>query len=316
MKIDFSIENFLKTAAADRNLSPLTLKAYLCDLRDFKRGLAPDRIASATADDIRTYLLSCRHAGLRTSTIRRRLATVRLFYGWLERERLIPESPATSIRGRFQQDKRLPRIIPLQNVEKVLRAAYADARDVRHAKGRSIKGALAARNWAMVETLFSTGIRSHELTRSNVKDLDLHRKTIYIAGKGRRERLLYFSANEAVQALQAYIDRRPDLRPTTDAMFVNRFGHRLGVQSVAAVFDRLLTTAGVRERCTPHMLRHTMATLLIENGADTRSAQEILGHSNVRTTEIYVDVSKSRKEAILTRYNPRNSIQLGVSLPN
>lgn len=308
---DETIRRFLLACRVERNLTPKTLKAYGGDLRDLAARFPGKPLRALTTDDVRAYLAGLQERCLKEATIRRRLATLKVFYRWLQDEAALDDPPTRGIRGRYATTARIPRVIPLSTVEAVLRRAHAATRETAGPKRRNAaRAARRHRDRAMIELLFSTGIRTEELVRLDMRDVDLERRTLHVSGKGKRERQMYLSSDEVVAAIGTYLERRPSLRPKDDAFLLNRFGRRLGVQTVATVFKRLLREAHVEGHYTPHMLRHTMATLLIENGADVRSAQEILGHSNIRTTEIYLEISKLRKQHVLTHFNARNRMSI------
>lgn len=301
------VDSWLRSAQAERNLSPKSLKAYRCDALQLARYLKSRAITSLRPTDLREYVLFMRSQGLRDATIRRRAASLRVLFNWLEAEGLVPRSPLRDIRLNYRYERRLPRVIPLSHVQTLLVVASGQASRTSQSQKQIAR---SRRNRAMIELLFATGIRSEELVRMDVEDLDLERETIRIHGKGRREREVCLSAQEVVTALQSYLAVRRELHPDGSALFLNRFGVRLGVQSVRSIFRALQRSAGLPENATPHMLRHTMATMLVENGADVRSTQEILGHSSIRTTQLYLEVSRQRQRAVMTQFNARNSISV------
>lgn len=305
-------QRFLLSGRVERNLTPKTIKAYGSDLRDLAAAFPRRPLERLTPEDLRAYLTTLHERGLKETTIRRRLATLKVFYRWLHEDGAIPEPPTRGIRRRYATTARIPRVIPPSHIETLLRHAHAAARE----PAPPLRAARHARDLAMIELLFSTGIRSEEVVRLDLRDLDLERRTLHVSGKGKRERQMYLSSDEVLATLHAHLDHRDRFHPKDNALFLNRFGARLGVQSVATAFRRLLRLAHIDGHYTPHMLRHTMATLLIENGADVRSAQEILGHSNIRTTEIYLEVSRLRKQQVLMHYNARNKMIVEAGATN
>jgi integrase/recombinase XerC/integrase/recombinase XerD len=304
------VREFLDAAQAERGLSPKTRKAYGCDLRDLSKAAPEQGLQLLRPDELRGYVLSLQAMGRSRSTVLRRLVSAKLFFAWLERGGRIGRSPAGDLKLRYRPQRRLPRVIPTASVRAILVAARKES-FAREGTASSLKLARSIRDRAIVEVLFSTGIRTEELTRLSLRDVDLERRTLRVAGKGEREREIYLSSEEVVQCVRDCLRVRPVLHAVDDAVFVNRFRRRLGVQSVARVFYSLAKKARVPGSPTPHMLRHTMATLLVENGADVRSAQEILGHASIRTTQIYLEVSRNRQRAVLKRYNARNHMSLG-----
>jgi integrase/recombinase XerD len=286
----------------ERNRTSRTLKAYEGDLRDLGANLRGRRLTELDTDDLRAYLADLGQRGLKDTTIRRRMATIKIFYRFLEEEGVIPQSPAGRLRVQYTIAKRIPRVMPVSRVEAVLQAAQ---RATAAASGPPCL-ARALRDQVVLEILFSTGLRSDEVVRLDLKDVDLERRTLHVSGKGRRERQLYLSSDEVLAIIANYLAHRNAMEPRCNALILNFRGERLHVQSVRAIFQQHLRRADGEPRFTPHCLRHSMATYLIENGADVRSAQDILGHANIQTTQIYLEVSRKRKEAVLAQFNQRN----------
>ena len=268
----------------------------------------PKNLCAVERDDLRAYLAYLEQQNLKDTSIRRKLATLKVFYSFLEDEKLIANSPTRKLKKKYKTCKRLPRVMSGDEVEKLLRTAY---RRMKTTAGNS--GFIAykpIRDCLILEILFVAGLRIDELVKLNLRDLDLSRRTLLISGKGRKERMLYISSDEVLDLVKRYLESRLILSPATQALFLSRRGGRLSTNSVGYIFKSQLRRAGLPEHYTPHCLRHTMATMLIENGADVRSVQEILGHSSISTTEIYLNVSKRRKQQVLTSFNHRNTLQI------
>ncbi len=288
-----AVSRFLQTAKAERGISEKTARAYASDLQDLARAFPQKPLRSLRARDLEAYIVALRDRGLKDATIRRRIVALKLFYAWARGKR----SPAARLRWKRTTHERLPRVVPLGTIEALLRAAHAGTRDP-----------LRIRDAAILEILVSTGIRCEEAVRLDAGDVDLERRTLYVRGKGRRERVLYLSCDETIETLRRHIAARLG-RARDASLFLGRMGRRLQAQTIRLILSRIARDAGIAARVTPHMLRHSLATLLIENGADIRSAQEILGHSTIRTTEIYVAVSRARKQRVMEMYNPRNGVE-------
>lgn len=300
---------FLRSLAVERNLTPYTVSAYGNDLRDLSSS-TPDRVLRELShEDLRNYLEALQRRGLEGSTIRRRLATIRVFYRFLEAEQILPDSPANRLRYRFRTCRKLPRVMPISHVEALLRTAQAQTKGAA-SSGLRLRAARARRDLAILDLLFATGMRSGEVVALDLRDVDMERRIVHVKGKGRRERNIYVSSPEVLRNIQEYLDERHLFAPKENALFVNPAGQRLHVQSIRHIFRRAQRNAGTTG-FSPHCLRHTLATMLVENGADLRSTQEILGHSNIKTTEIYVSVSRARHETVMARFNPRDRLVLG-----
>lgn len=302
------VRSFLDASHSEKNLSPRTLKAYRGDLAQFVSFLGRRSILETALAEIRIYLAWLEKKGLRDTSIKRKLACLKVFYAFLCSEGLVADSPLKNLGCRFKTKISLPRAMSLDEVTGLLRAAYVQARG---AEGRNpFTRFRALRDRAILELLFSTGMRVDEVTLLDMEDLDLAEGQVRIMGKGRKERIVYLTSSEVSECLRRYVSVRNTLGTITDAVFLNRSLDRLGTGSIRTAFKKYASRAGITAHYTPHCLRHTMATMLVENGADVRSIQEILGHSRISTTEIYLHVSSSRKRAVLEQFNGRNRIRL------
>ncbi len=296
------IDRFLDYLRHERGASPHTLRGYARDLLDFAEfvganpsgrapGLDP---AKVDAISIRGFLAHLRERGASKATAARKLAAVRSFFKYLVRSRLIAASPAEGIRTP-KQDRRLPRFLDESEVERLMRAPAED------------RDAFPRRDRALLETLYSTGLRVSELVALDIDDIDLRGGFVRARGKGRKERLVPIGSM-ARAALEAYLTtERIALtggRPT-EACFVNRDGTRLSARSVRRTLHRYIARVGLPARTSPHTLRHTFATHLLDRGADLRSVQELLGHESLATTQIYTHVTAERMRASYERAHPR-----------
>lgn len=302
------VARFLHVSKIEKNLSPRSLRAYRCDLQELLRFVGDSSLTAEGIEDLRDFLGHLERRNLRDTSIKRKLATLKVFFAFLEDEGIIDLSPARKLKKRFRTARRLPRVMQIDDVRKMLSVAYKDVDNTRNSE--SFHRFKVLRDRAALELLFATGIRIDELVRLNTSDLNVPARLLTVFGKGRKERLLYLSSAEVIGSLQEYLRKRAAVTPDTDALFLNRGKGRLGTNAVRSVFQSCARRAGVSPRFTPHCFRHTMATLLIENGADVRSVQEILGHSRISTTEIYLTVSQNRKRDVMSRFNGRNAFSL------
>ena len=291
-----------------QNLSSATLKAYGYDLRDFIVFTGLMSVTKTTVAGIRKYLVYLENKELAPATIRRKLATLKSFYSFIVHDNLATNSPTLQLTGNYKIPRRLPRILSTLQIESLLRVAFDQ---VHTCKSQSaMEQYRVRRNHVMMELLVSTGIRICELLNLNCDDIDIHSRRMIIFGKGRRERILHLSSDEVCNSIQEFLTAREALTFAEPAMFLNRFGARLSYHSVRSIFRAICRNSGIKTNATPHCLRHTLATMLIENGADVRSVQEILGHSSISTTEIYLSVSSRHKEQIFNKFNPRNALRI------
>lgn len=302
-------EHFLHISKIEKNLSKRTIKAYELDIAGFVSFMSKP-MAMISLKDIREYLSFLESRNYRSSTIRRKLATLKVFFNFLEDEGIIENSPAKKLKRKYKVEKRLPRVMSMHDIINLLATTHKFVKMLENGSGNKLTYHKRLRDHAILELLFATGIRTDELVSLNIRDLDFYRQTLIVNGKGRKERLLYLSCEETIVSIKEYLKVRSEIITDYDALFLNKYGTRLSVYSIRDIFKYYAQIADIDPSYTPHCLRHTIATMLLENGADVRSVQEILGHSKISTTEIYLHVSKKRKEEVFNRYNPRNSFCL------
>ncbi len=256
-------------------------------------------ICSATSDAIRTFLAHLGEQQYSAATMARKIATLRSFYKWADRRGLSNGNPMTQIRTP-RQGKRLPKAITIEQIEQLL-AAPSDA-DV-----------LGRRDRAMLETLYSTGIRVSELVALNIADLDLSGEALKVRGKGKKERIVPLGAhalasiNRYMEMLKADAKFGPLARDAagTTPLFLNKHGGRLSSRSVRRKLDKYLKQVGLDPTISPHTLRHSFATHLLDNGADLRSVQELLGHQSLSTTQVYTHLTTQRMQEAYNKSHPR-----------
>jgi len=292
------IERFLRFLAAERGASPLTLKSYredLLQLEDFL-GSAGCRTPAAVSSVILRRFASGLHAtGYAASTVARKLASMRSFFTFCQREGWVRTNPAKPLRSP-KRSRKLPTFLTGAEISRLLAAPPAD-------------GQAGLRDRAILEVMYSSGVRVQELVNLDDADLDLRGGTIRVRGKGRRERLGIVGSH-AQRALRAWLAARPRATATagkrgSQPLFTNKFGSRLSVRGVARLLEKHLATAGLTRRASPHTLRHSFATHLLDAGADIRSVQELLGHKSLVTTQIYTHVTTSRLLAAFDKAHPR-----------
>ena len=296
---------FLSSSQTDKNLSQRTIKAYTYDLNLFDKFLKPKKIKDVNTSIIRKYLQVLQEKGLKSTSIKRKLATLKVFFSFLENEEIIDISPMHKLKGRFKIPRKLPRILSINEVSELLSILNKESQ-----KYSGYKKYQWLRNQLIFELLFSTGIRIDELVKLKIEDYDRNNKTLLVYGKGRKERIIYISSNEVQNLISRHIILRNEIDTIHDFLFVNNRLTPLSVHSIRNIFKTILSKSSITKHYTPHCLRHTMATLLVENGADIRSVQEILGHSSISTTEIYVTISRQRKIEVMKKYNQRNLIMI------
>jgi len=296
---------FLAYLQHERNFSEHTIRSYTADLAQFVGFLASgaespeaiddeavcDRIRGASPIDLRGFLAELRQADYSRATIARKIATLRSFYKFLARQGEVQRNPVKVIRTP-RQDKRLPKFLNPNDIERLLAAP----------KGKDI---LSLRDAAMFEVLYSTGMRVSELVGIDLEDIDPIAEVVRVRGKGRRERLAPLGSY-AVRAMNRYLEARSHTEVHDEkAVFLNRHGRRLNVRSVRRKLAKYLAIAGLDPTVSPHTLRHSFATHMLERGADLRAVQELLGHRSLSTTQIYTHVTAGRLKEIYEAAHPR-----------
>lgn len=294
------IDWFIEHCAGHRKLSPHTLKAYRHDLALFRAFAGDALVSSVERNTLQRWLGQM--SGVKARTIRRRLATVKSMFSASERHGKISANSLAGFRCEVKVGKSLPRTVARQTVRLLLRAP----RKVEALNPRS--EAKRDQDTVLLELLFATGMRVSEVVSTNIGDIDMDRLVIFVHGKGSREREIPLVCDGLCDVLRVHIRHRvASAAETKDALFVNRKGVRISDQSVRAVIRRHATGVTSR-RITPHMLRHTVATLLLEEGVDLRHIQRLLGHSSIVTTTIYVQVSERSQRKALAARHPRNKM--------
>lgn len=293
--MDVWIERFEEHLQLERNLSPHTLAAYGRDLREFQAFVLTQKPGQgeflSQIDQIllRRYLALLHKKNSKTS-IARKLAALRTFFRYLVREGALETNPGELV-GTPRRDKSLPKTLSVDEAFALMEGGEGD-------------DLLALRDRAIVETLYSCGLRVSELTGLDVRGLDLEQGLVRVAGKGRKERIVPVGS-KACTALRDYLDARGN--PAQEApLFLNHRGGRLTPRSVERNLKRQLLQGGVTKNATPHSLRHSFATHLLDGGADLRAIQELLGHASLSTTQKYTQVSVDQLLAVYDRAHPRN----------
>ncbi|MFO0869466.1 MAG: tyrosine recombinase XerC [Pirellulales bacterium] len=293
------VDRFLRFLRVEKNAADLTLKSYREDLTALteyfvdSRGKLPEA-SEITTFDLRAYVAAMHEAGYAKTSISRRLASLRSFFKFAQREGFVEQNPAKPLRNP-RPDRRLPHFLTTDEIQRLLEAPSAQR-------------PAGLRDRAILETMYSAGLRVGELVALNDADLDLEQGVARVRGKGRKERMAHLGSF-AVRALRVWLAAR-QLHPReagrpTAPVFTNKFGRRLTTRSVARMLENLLAATGLDSRTTPHTLRHSFATHLLDRGADIRSVQELLGHKSLVTTQIYTHVSTAGLRAAYDKAHPR-----------
>ena len=295
MSSDRLLSTFLRYLAVERGLSPNTLEAYGRDLKRFEESLRSCRInlRSARRQDLLTHVRSLRLAGLSPKSVARAINSLRMLYRFLLSEGEVRSDPTADL-DVPRTWKSLPRFLTFQEVDRLLSAPDT---------GRP----LGVRDLAMLEVLYATGIRVSELISLRLEDLNLEVGYLSCMGKGSKERIVPLG-RKAIERLQEYLrDVRPGLtrRGESPFLFTNRNGAKMSRQGFWKILKGYGAAAGIQRHLSPHVLRHSFATHLLERGADLRSVQMMLGHADISTTQIYTHVNRERLRRIYHDFHPR-----------
>lgn len=293
------IDRFIDYMALERGSSPHTCRAYRKDLELFVAFLAErERSAEVSAVDhltIRLYLGDLYQTQKRKrSSVVRKLATLRTFFNYLKREGILERNPAKMV-ATPKGERELPHALTVDEIFKILTVPGGD-------------NALGLRDRAVLELLYSSGLRVQELTSLNVSDLDLKGGMVRVLGKGRKERMIPIGS-KAAEALSVYLAHREELEKTksgaTGPLFLNYRGGRLSSRSVARLIKKHVIRGGVLKETSPHTFRHSFATHLLDSGADLRGIQELLGHASLSTTQRYTHVTSAKLMEVYDQTHPR-----------
>ncbi|ATW24546.1 tyrosine recombinase XerC [Candidatus Formimonas warabiya] len=300
--MDLLIEQFTAYLKIEKNASPHTLEGYCHDLAEFARFLAAQmsvdmhQVDPGQADylTVRRFLAELQQKGLNKATMARKLAALRSFYRYLSREELVPANPMLNI-STPKLDKKLPQFLYYPEMEALL-----------HAPDNSPAG---QRDKALLETIYGGGLRVSELVGLNIRDIDFAIGYARVFGKGAKERIVPLG-RPALQALQTYLSGgrlslAAKFSGQEDGIFLNKYGTRLSDRSVRNIVDKYVAQVSVQRKISPHTLRHSFATHLLEGGADLRSVQELLGHVKMSTTQIYTHITKARMKNVYEKSHPR-----------
>ena len=303
--LEVGIALFLDHLRKERNYAEHTLNSYRCDLRQFARFLYPRvddlqlPLKAVQREQVVAYMTDLDEKNLKASTVARKLAALRSLFRFLCREGALAANPAGAIAAPAVVRSR-PRHLPVAQVAQAIEAPFAER-------------FTGVRDRAIMEVFYGSGIRLGELVALNLSALDLEEGTIKVLGKGRRERIAPIGA-KAREALQTYLLRRVEVLLEFDvaevdagALFLNGRGKRLSRRMVQRVVERYLRTVSEAESLSPHLLRHSFATHLLDAGADLVAVKELLGHATLTTTQVYTEVSLDRLREIYARAHPHGA---------
>ncbi len=295
MELNMLTVQYLSACESEKRLDKKTIKAYRIDLRQFTEYVI-GQAASFDRETIKSYT-AYMNQKFRPSTVKRKIASIRAFVTWLMEENLMEKNPFENLHLKVQKPTLLPRVIPFWVIRSILE-------EVHKRQKLNLDNMTVLRETAVIEMLFATGMRVSELSGLKTKNIDLKDGVIRIFGKGSKERIAYIGNAEVLEALRKYAEACQPERNGT--FFLNSRGKRLSEQSVRNIVRKYGELVDYPTRITPHMFRHSVATLLLEEDVDIRCIQHILGHSSILTTQIYTHVAETKQREIMEERHPRN----------
>lgn len=294
------IENYLRVCADAKGLSPLTLKAYKIDFKQFSTFMdGKDCLSKECLCEYIEHL----HRRYKPKSAKRKVACIKAFYHYMEMEDIIEINPFHKIKIKYKEPFVLPKIIPLPDVQTILRYAYKfyDQAQTNYQYESRL------RNIVIIELLFSTGMRVSEISELKTDQINLLGNTIKIYGKGSKERMACILNQDILNLIKQYLSVRTQ---SSEYAFTNKFGNHYSDQSIRNMVNSYAQAAGVTLHITPHMFRHTFATALHDEDVNIRHIQQLLGHSSIVTTQIYTHISTNKIRHILEEKHPRNRFKL------
>ena len=313
--IQTASSDFLKHCRFEKNLSNKTIKSYNIDLNQLSRFFAernyPGEIEKITRTELREFLESI--SILKPKSIKRKVATIKAMFNFLEFEDRIPSNPLRKMRISIKEDKKLPRVMNMHEIRKIFNVAYTHNNIVL--RSGSFREFESLRNTVVIELLFATGARVSELSDLTVDHIDTTTGDITIKGKGNKERFIQVCNFETLKILKDY-QKLFKIRIENSGGFflVNRLGKKLTDQSIRIIVRNIALRAKIQQKITPHVFRHTFATLLLEKDVDLKYIQSFLGHSSIMTTQIYTHVNREKQKKILRMKHPRRDFSMLPSL--
>ena len=301
MRLEDKLAAYLEYCEYRKELDRKTLKAYRIDLRQYFEYICVDEPDKEKIEEYVTHL----HKSYKQKTVKRKIASIKAFYNYLEETEIIAESPFRKIKVKFKETVTLPRIIPREEIEKLLNHMYQCLNENDKASRKFM-----LRDVAVIEVFFATGARVYEI--SNIRDdsINLNTGLIRLMGKGGKERYVQISNTSILEVLKKYYDENEQSIKKSGYFFVNNRESRYTEQSIRLMLKKYTKQAGIERNITPHMFRHSFVTYLIEEGVDVSCVQQILGHSSIKTTQIYIHIAAKKQAEILKELHPRNNMKI------
>lgn len=281
------IEKYIRYLEIEKNASQHTILNYQRDLDEFKKFLGETQLENVDYLALRKFLSTLREKNLKSRSISRKLSCLRSFFRFLNREGFLKNNPTQAVSSP-KLERYLPIFLTEDEVTKLI-----ESPDLKELSG--------LRDRAILETFYSTGIRISELVGLNLENIDFFGAVVKVSGKGKKERMVPIG-DKALRAIRNYTEQRKQQAP---AVFLNKNGGRITDRGVRLVLDKYIRRTALRENISPHSLRHSFATHLLNRGADLRSVQELLGHANLSTTQIYTHLTTEKLKNVYDKAHPR-----------
>ena len=302
---------YLRICQAERKLSPHTIRSYaytLTDYTDFLQICNLVKIEDITKKEIHAYIQNL-NSHLKPTSVLQKKAVIHAFFEYAVAEELIEYSPFDRLNIRIKKPYRLPKSLSEREINSIINAAYDD--EIGNWDGNSgIERIVHMRDCLILETMFATGIRVQELCDLTRNCMDFSSGTFRIIGKGSKERKAYIVEPAILMLYKDYFAFRTLLGLDDPHIFITRHGRKMSTQSVRLLLEKYTTLAGISKHVTPHMIRHTFATLLLEAGIDIKFIQELLGHSSITTTQIYLHINERAIRSTITENHPRSRMKI------
>ena len=308
MKLEEVIKDFKFHCKFERNLSNKTMEAYSVDLNQFEQFKNYKSIDISEFDKykLKEYVQSLYELELKVKTIKRKVSVLKAFFNYLEFDEIILVNPFRKMRISIKEPTTIPKTIELKEIVKILKFLYKIKESFNDKDIYSYK--IIVRDIAVIEILFSTGIRVSELCNIKINDINLQSGIIKIKGKGDKERIIQICDNEVRKILKEYFELFSEQIKKTRYFLINRLNKKISEQSIRLMIKKYQKISGIDKHITPHMFRHSFATLLLEEGVDVRYIQHMLGHSSISTTQIYTKVNMKQQKKILNSKHPRKGL--------
>ena len=301
MRLEAKMATYLEYCEYRKELDKKTLKAYRIDLHQYFEFVCVDEPEKEKIEEYITHL----HKNYKQKTVKRKIASIKAYYNYLEETEIITENPFRKIKVRFKENVTLPKIIPREEIEQILNYMYKCLNESTVSSRKYM-----FRDITIIEVFFATGARVYEISNIRKDSINLNTGLIRLMGKGGKERYVQISSTSVLSLLKKYYAENESVIRQSGYFFVNNRGNRYTEQSIRLMLKKYTEQAGIERNITPHMFRHSFATYLIEEGVDVSCVQQILGHSSIKTTQIYIHIAAKKQAEILKEMHPRNNMNI------